>query len=115
MLKMKVIFLAIIANCSSDLINEDTQQFAFPSIKQNVVDKLTAKIYPNPTKNILYIEVYKPENGFQLELYDLMGRQLSTKQILNNQAAISVNHLSSGIYFLKIDKSVIKKFIVANK
>ncbi|GEM_PF-5413682 len=108
-------FLALIEDCSNNI------RASYPinqlKTKSSVTktNKISAKIYPNPTQDILNIEVQKSDMGFDLELYDVMGRRLNTWQVSNNQTTIAVHQLSAGIYFLRIDPEMVKKFVVGRK
>lgn len=67
----------------------------FDSFSSNVV------VYPNPTSDIVNISL----NGNLLHtifLYDSTGKLVLTKYSKENEDKISIQHLSSGIYFLKI-------------
>jgi len=67
------------------------------------------KLYPNPVGSILTIQGV--ENS-TIRLYDINGRTLLTKVILNDKEKIDISHLESGLYYLKTDlgtKSIIKK------
>ncbi|MDD2634427.1 MAG: T9SS type A sorting domain-containing protein [Bacteroidales bacterium] len=62
--------------------------------------------YPNPTTNYLTLEV----NDFELtslyfELYDMQGKLLQNKQIINNQTNIVTSNLKPATYFLKLIQS----------
>ncbi len=69
-------------------------------------NKLT--VFPNPTKETLYIKNLAP--GFtELFIYDVVGRQVSTKRITNNlKTSISVSDLKEGFYTLKLLNSTTK-------
>ncbi|MBK6984779.1 MAG: T9SS type A sorting domain-containing protein [Bacteroidetes bacterium] len=60
-------------------------------------------MYPNPTKDFLKLKLenYKSEN-LTYHLYQLDGKIIETKKIENLDVTISMEHLASGIYFLKI-------------
>lgn len=68
-------------------------------------------IYPNPVKNRLYIET---ESHIEdVTIMDIYGRQQMT---VNGQQSLSINvsHLTSGIYFIKInttDGEITKRFV----
>ena len=67
------------------------------------------KVYPNPTSDIVYIELKDEEQqpsqntGLVAELYNMMGELKQSVFIINNIASISVNNLPKGIYILKIN------------
>lgn len=68
----------------------------------------TYTIYPNPTKDIVNIDLRnqnnKPDNEAIIsgELFDMIGQSKSKVEISNNKATFSVRGLNKGIYVLKI-------------
>ena len=73
---------------------------------QNVI------IYPNPTKSILNIE--NAENSM-IEIYDLLGRVVLSKNNISLNEQINVSTLSEGTYLLRIsndNKVITDKFII---
>ncbi|ARV10249.1 hypothetical protein BTO05_11600 [Winogradskyella sp. PC-19] len=67
------------------------------------------KMYPNPTRNTLNIEVNKLENSY-IRIFDITGNEVIT----TNQKQINISQLKSGVYILKaltISGEVVKRFI----
>ncbi len=64
------------------------------------------KIYPNPARNILNIEITPNGNQYQFnfELYDIIGKRVRTQKLIPYHNTISVSGLTSGIYSYKIDE-----------
>jgi hypothetical protein len=62
------------------------------------------KIYPNPTKNKLHIEINDrgKQKIYLVQLSDLMGRLLHSSQVSKEQIEIDMGGYTSGIYLLKI-------------
>ncbi len=60
---------------------------------QNIV------IYPNPATSILNI---KNAEGASVTIYDVLGKQMATQNILSNEGNIDVSRLQTGTYFIKI-------------
>ena len=56
------------------------------------------KVYPNPTSNLINIDIPGFENKVLTELYDLNGRLLEN----SNNAIISLKNYRRGIYMLKV-------------
>uniref|UniRef100_UPI0040488D09 T9SS type A sorting domain-containing protein n=2 Tax=Flavobacterium sp. TaxID=239 RepID=UPI0040488D09 len=87
-----------ITNCSNN-------GGAFGAFKQA---NNTFVIYPNPSKDIVNIELRDrnnlPEKDAIIsgELFDLMGQTKAKVEITNNKATFSVQGLNKGIYVLKI-------------
>lgn len=57
-------------------------------------------IFPNPTNDMVTIEVSGAANGGLVEVYDMVGRKVTTAQLNNNKAVVSVQALASGSYIV---------------
>ena len=55
-------------------------------------------IYPNPTENLIQIEIQNHNGNFEAALYDFTGKLLET----TNKTAISLADYPRGIYLLKV-------------
>ncbi|WP_326983454.1 M28 family peptidase [Chryseobacterium sp. MYb264] len=82
--------------------------------KENSINKLEAlKIYPNPAKDILNIEIPDSKiKDFRFEITDLSGRVILQR---NNETKIDVSSLSKGAYLgiLKVNnEKVVRKVLI---
>ncbi|KQT23250.1 leucyl aminopeptidase [Chryseobacterium sp. Leaf405] len=71
------------------------------------------KIYPNPAKDYLNIELPKEVKNFKLEITDLAGRTVLNH---DNETKINVSGLINGTYLCTIkanDKTAVRKIIIA--
>ena len=65
----------------------------------SVVEQSTKiRVYPNPTSNLINIDVPGFENKVNVELYDINGRLLET----SNNVIVSLKNYQRGIYLLKV-------------
>ena len=75
--------------------------------------QLEMVVYPNPTTDFLKLKV---ENGVyenaSFQLYDVQGKMVETKQLIENTTTIKMISYPKGIYFLKVadNNMVIKTF-----
>ena len=67
-------------------------------IPQNNLDN-SVSIYPNPTSNILNIDIENTSN-FEIAIYDLIGKKVGSYK---NQKQLDISNLNKGIYMLKIN------------
>jgi hypothetical protein len=60
-------------------------------------------VYPNPTRDFvnLKIENYKLDN-LSYALFDLLGRQIGTDKITEEETQIQMNNLPSAVYILAV-------------
>ncbi len=60
------------------------------------------KLYPNPASNVLNMQVNSVVRGeITFQVYDLMGRQLTTVKAINNSASVNVDQLAAGAYMVE--------------
>lgn len=74
---------------------------------------LSAKAYPNPTTDIVYITVGDTNlSKLTYQLYDSSGRLLSNGEVNNNETPITMANYQKAIYLLNIihDNNVVKTF-----
>lgn len=72
------------------------------------------KIYPNPAKDILNIELPSNIKNFSVEINDMSGKLISAYE---NERKINVSKLSKGVYMctVKSDSEAITKKVIINK
>ncbi|MCL2028404.1 MAG: T9SS type A sorting domain-containing protein, partial [Bacteroidales bacterium] len=58
-----------------------------------------AKLYPNPTNDVLNVSA---ENMQQLEILDLMGRVVLRKSVNSDMESLNVSSLKEGAYLIRI-------------
>ncbi len=80
----------------------------------NTVGKVGFAIYPNPTTDLLHVQLDANLDGIStMEIYDISGKLVSSPKVENNE--ISVKNLSSGTYMLLLESNsgqrVTQKFI----
>jgi hypothetical protein len=77
------------------------------------------KAYPNPSTDLLILEVEIAANeDLYFQLYDMMGKLLVSKKLLNIKTNISMANLAPSTYFLKVTdhQKVVKTFkIIKNQ
>lgn len=76
-------------------------QYSYSDMKSVLVkgESSDVLIYPNPTSDIININ---DADGLHYALYDLVGRQVKSGQITNS--VISIDHLTTGMYYLHLDR-----------
>ena len=72
----------------------------------NIDESPILKIYPNPTKGDIEIDLPETEMLY-FKLYDVMGKLILTEKINNqtNKFHLNLNHLSKGSYYLLLKSS----------
>ena len=70
-------------------------------------------IYPNPVSSIL--NIYNAENA-NIQVYDVLGKLILTRDNISFEEQINVSQLTTGTYFIKIQKGntiATERFIVS--
>ncbi|WP_169630215.1 S8 family serine peptidase [Flavobacterium humi] len=75
------------------------------------------KIYPNPTKGILNIDLGDTleESVTTLSFHDIQGRQIFTKKINATTGEVNIDYLQNGVYMLTVEngnKKATKKIVL---
>ena len=100
----------VIATLSADG-NILTQGFQQPGIMVTVVKSLeglpyTVEAYPNPTDDLLLIQLKNAEvQYFKYLFYDMNGKVLEQKKPESNITAINMKNYPAGVYLLRVMKS----------
>jgi subtilisin-like proprotein convertase family protein len=66
-------------------------------------DAFNLNVYPNPTNDVVTIVSPTVLLGKKYQLLDQSGRELVKGQVTNEIMTLSLKHLTSGIYFLKLN------------
>ena len=94
--------------------NADTKGFELTFIDKVVLPSLDFKLFPNPLKrNLTVVMTTQLAQESQLSLVDNFGREVLSLTVSELQTTINVQHLPTGIYYIKIDhlgQSVTKRF-----
>jgi len=72
---------------------------------ENKKINLEVSAFPNPTKNNLILAINDNDfSNLTFQLFEISGKFLQEKKIVNNQTTIDLSKYSPGIYFVKILK-----------
>ncbi|MEO6305702.1 MAG: T9SS type A sorting domain-containing protein [Bacteroidia bacterium] len=74
------------------------------SVKSNLQNSISAKIYPNPANEIMNIELNSSVKNLEVSLTDMLGRSNVLKDLEsdNNNFSIDLSAFANGIYIIKI-------------
>jgi len=95
-------------------IDSSTCDIQTDIVRHKLYNKIN--IYPNPTKNTVFIELNKNINA-KIEIYNLSGELMLEKHINTKKETINLTNFNSGIYFIKLltRKEVLTKKLVILK
>ena len=74
-------------------------------------------VFPNPVNNQLIVEIAGQARNdvWNIEIYDIFGRTVLSKEVSNDKTMVDMSNLSSGVYILRVeskDKIVGRKKII---
>jgi Secretion system C-terminal sorting domain len=88
------------------------------AVKNTEEINLKCFVYPNPTKGLTILVLESPDfDNLRFRLFDLNGLLLQDKRVESRETEISLENLSSSIYFLRVynSNSEIKVFKIVKK
>ena len=80
----------------------------------STADGLLISIYPNSTRDFLYLNSTNGDEIKSIEILNLNGQRVMTKRFSINQKSLKISELSSGMYFIQVEitnQVFIKKII----
>jgi surface protein len=81
------------------------------SLGTDAFDKNSVSLYPNPTLNILNIKANDNIANKPYNITDTLGKVVLKGRLNEGNNSINVEHLSKGIYYIKVEKYNTSKFI----
>ena len=77
---------------------------------------LGLNVYPNPTTNFLTLKV-KNTNNISYQLFDMQGRIIESKKVIDNTTTVEMENLPTAIYFLRVSENnqIVKIFKIIKK
>lgn len=70
-----------------------------------VISSVSAKVYPNPTTGIFFIET---ETATTANVFTMAGQMVNSVKLNKGKSQVDISHLSDGIYFVKIGNKTTK-------
>jgi hypothetical protein len=72
------------------------------SIRPDVTPE--ASLYPNPVRDVLYVQAGQSDNAREIQMLDSNGRVIQSRMIQSNEQTIrlATDHLSKGLYLIRI-------------
>lgn len=66
------------------------------------------KVYPNPVKDIIHIEIPEHSTETAVEVYNLLGQKVMDFGNITDSKSLDLSELTTGVYLLKINNHTIK-------
>lgn len=100
-----IVFAAFAGENPGSVLKLDDLAFSGGDVGLNSISKNEAVVYPNPASNFINIQF---EGNYSVEIADLSGNTILSKEDLYNLSSIKIDNLSSGAYLVRIssDKGI---------
>ena len=81
----------------------DLSEYLSPVDPDDVLEKesMAFEIYPNPADDVLFLDGLRSISG-QYEIYNELGQLVQNGQVRDGWAAINLDPMPSGVYFIKV-------------
>lgn len=99
---------------SGDQVVTTSKTVVHSTLSVNDENSLAFDIFPNPSRDFLYIKLPNALSKGFVEIFDFSGRSVLAAKIDRIDNTLNLNNLSAGMYILRLtseEKSGIKKFI----
>jgi PKD repeat protein len=91
--------------------DEVTKSVVIATLSNVVQPQIYFSIKPNPTSNSVFVTCNFAFNTAKYQLNDVSGKIIIASDLTNNENEISLETLSKGLYFLKINTEVTTQII----
>ena len=62
------------------------------------------KIYPNPARDLVYIQTEIVIPGANLSVYNSQGQRMATSPLMQNETIMNVSGYPKGVYYIQVEK-----------
>lgn len=108
--------LMVTDSCGSDTICDSLIVIGTGIKEQDILKQII--IYPNPASNILYIQLNDLSKQVQINVFDVVGRRILKKEIINEkEITIDLSGYEEGTYLIELrmgDMRTVKEVIHIN-
>lgn len=85
-----------------------------PSGITNQPEEILVSLYPNPAKDMVYIQMVNDENSI-INIYNLNGKLINSVKMNQNEISIDVSRYKGGVYFIELitqERTDVQKLII---
>lgn len=86
--------------CGEEQVGRTRSIICGIALATNTFDTASFHTYPNPVKDILNISYDK--NIYNVAVFNVLGQEVMTKSVKQNQSQVDMSHLSNGTYMVKV-------------
>jgi hypothetical protein len=109
------IYSVIVGNNENCSQTSEGYGFGIPVNEENVSNQGVVKVFPNPTRDFVFIQINDNEDSHLLIVADALGNQLISQETNTNVVKLDISTLAPGNYFLNIFSGTTNETIVIVK
>jgi hypothetical protein len=94
-------------------VDDISFEFDYTSVRSN--EKVNMRVYPNPATDYVVVSLENQADSYDLSIYDVNGKQIKRMEGLTADTRVSLEELSAGTYFLKVQQAgntTVRKIVV---
>jgi len=109
------IYSVLVGNNENCFEASEGYGFGIPVNEENVTSRGLVKVFPNPTRDLIFVQINDNEEFHLLTLSDGLGNQLITQETSTKVVKLDLISLASGKYYLNILGGTTNETIVVVK
>jgi hypothetical protein len=109
------IYSVIVGNIENCSQTSEGYGFGIPVNEENVSNQGVVKVFPNPTRDFVFIQINDNEDSHLLIVADALGNQIISQETNTNVVKLDISTLAPGNYFLNIFSGTTNETIVIVK
>jgi len=98
-------YMVVLTSCKNNCCDSDTGYvyvMDFSSVSENLKNNWV-KIYPNPTEDLIYVQLLQGTFDSRIKMYDNNGRLILEKNSKDKITSLDISNFSRGIYIIEIN------------
>lgn len=94
----------------SNVLTQGMQQSKLTVLNiENTLVDYQIKVFPNPTQDLLFIDIAQPDPNLDILMFDAMGNLVSVTSATSQRVSIDLSGEAAGVYILSIVSSANKQ------
>ena len=109
------IYSVLVGNDENCFEASEGYGFGIPVNEENVTNQGLVKVFPNPTRDMVFVQINSAEEFHKLAVTDVTGNQLIEQETSKNVVKLDLTSLAPGTYYLNVSDSLINENVIIIK
>ena len=106
------IYSVLVGNTADCFETSEGYAFGIPINGENITNQGLVKVFPNPTKEFIFIQINDNEDSHLIKILDPIGNQLISHETNTKVVKLDLTSLATGTYYLNVIGILINETIV---